>query len=308
MKPGMSKCALSSVGDENQSMGLHRFMLSTLMFCCTWCSVDLNVSGLAVRPNFAEVLPPQTSLEVLSDQPGKRNSLDLLVSLATDEVHSDSTFLGRSRFEIDEQDHTFRLDLSPAPRRAVLSETDPYAVVLETLIRIESLHRDFKTTVPNEEFWIAPLNAVEAAVRQCSENIDRANSRTDSTRNQKACSTKIEEQFENLDASVRTYAGAHKLTPKATSLERDPAIGYRVQVKIDPPRARVKIMTVLEYKKSLTFKTPLEDQWNELLDGENEMIGRYHYLAEWPAELNGPEEGNFEIRKPTTLTFRPKQK
>jgi hypothetical protein len=306
-RSGMLKYALFSIVDEIQSCR-HRLMLSTLMVCCTCCGVDSNVNGLAARSDFAEVLPPQTGLQSPSDKAGKQSSLDLLVSLATDEVHSDSAFLGRTRFELDEQDHTFRFDLSPVPRRAVLSETDPFSVVLEALIRVEALRRDFQTTVPNEQFWVKPLDSVQAVARQCSESIDRASSNAESEKTQKACSINIEEQLKSLDASVRIYAAAHKLTPKATSQERDPAIGYRVQVTIDPPRARVKIMTALEYKKSLAFKTPLEDRWNDLLDGDNEMIGRYHYLAEWPAELNGPEEGNFEIRKPTKLTFRPKEK
>lgn len=307
MRARISTNALSS-DDEIQSMVGHRFVLSALMFCCTCYGVDSSVSGLAVRSDFVKVLTLQTSLRALPDKTSKQNSFDLLTSLATSEVYSDSTFLGRNRFKVNEQHHTFRFDLSPMPRRAVLSETDPYAVVLEALIRVESLRRDFRMTVPRERFWVKPLDSVQAVVRHCSENIDRASSNTDSEKIQKTCSSNIEEQFKNLDASVRIYAGAHKLTPKATSQERDPAIGYRVQVKIDPPKARVRIMTALEYKKSLSFKTPLKDQWNDLLGGENEMIGRYHYLADWPAELNGPEEGNLEIREPTTLTFRPKGK
>src|SRR5271157_1333438 len=84
--------------------------------------------------------------------------------------------------------------------------------------------------------------------------------------------------------------------------------GYRVRVNVEPPRARVRVMTLLEYRKCLYFRSPLEDQWIDLLSVENEMIGRYRYLALWPPELNGREEGEIEITGPATITFAPKQK
>ena len=64
-------------------------------------------------------------------------------------------------------------------------------------------------------------------------------------------------------------------------------------------------MTLLEYKKCINSHTALSDQWNDMVEGDVKLIGRYHYLAEWPQELNGPEEGNFEIREPGAITFRP---
>ena len=68
-------------------------------------------------------------------------------------------------------------------------------------------------------------------------------------------------------------------------------------------------MTLLEFKKCQYLKVPTEEcRWNELLDTASEMIGWYHYRAEWPLELNGPEEGDFEIKKESTITFKPKPK
>lgn len=302
----MSKRALRRICGGVESMGIRGFAVFALIIGCTFWGLDSHATsfGLSAQPHSPKVVHPENSGQAPNDEGGRRNSLNILLHLAADEVNSDIAFLGRTRFEIDEQDHTFLLDLSPVPRRAVLSETDRYAVVLEALIRVESLQRDFRKAVPNNQFWVKPLDAVQGVVKWCSDKIDN----TDSAETQQACSSNIEEQFKNLNASVRGYAAAHKLMLKPAPQERGLAIGYRVQVKIDPPRARVRTMTALEYKKCLSFKTLLDDQWNDLLDGDNEMIGRYHYLADWPSELNGPEEGNFEIRQPTTLTFRPKQK
>jgi hypothetical protein len=68
-------------------------------------------------------------------------------------------------------------------------------------------------------------------------------------------------------------------------------------------------MTLLEYKKYQYSQTPKEKyQWNDLLATDNDMIGWYHYRAEWPVELNGPDEGDFEIKGPSTLTFKPNPK
>jgi hypothetical protein len=298
------------LGEDVKPLGMRRLVAAALIVCCIRCYADTDAcrASFASQSCFAEALRPGNSLQGPSNEVGNRTVLDLLVYLAADEIHAGNTLLGRTRFEIDEKEGTFLFDLSPAPRRTVLSETDRYAVVLEALIRIESLKRDFQRAVPTDKFWVEPLDAVQGVVKQCVENIDASNQGGDSRKTERACSTNIEEQFQNLNASVQTYARTHKLIAKVTPADRDPAMGYRVDVKIDPPRARVKVMTALEYKKCLALKAPLENQWNDLLDGDNEMIGRYHYLAEWPAELNGPEEGNFEIRKPTTLTFRPKQK
>jgi hypothetical protein len=124
---------------------------------------------------------------------------------------------------------------------------------------------------------------------------------------QEECSKELEQQFGDVKQAIVGYATAHNLTPISIAQGRDPAAGYQVQIKIDPPRARVRVMTVLEYKKCMYFKTPLEEQWIDLLGGEQEMIGRYQYRAEWPADLGGPEEGTFEIRKAGAITFRPKQ-
>jgi len=111
-----------------------------------------------------------------------------------------------------------------------------------------------------------------------------------------------------LEAIIQQYATARDLAfVKFTS--KDPVIGYPVRIKIEPPKAHVRVMTLLEYKKyRYTNTAPEQYQWNDLLDSESLMIGWYHYRAEWPQELNGPEEGDFEIKKAGTITFSPKNK
>lgn len=228
-------------------------------------------------------------------------------SLAVEAKDSDSTFLGKKRFAIHPDDQTLSYDLTPIPLKHVLSETDPLAVPLEAMIRAEALRRDFQASIPDEKFWIAPIESVEKRALGCIASVMAKQNYGTSAPMQEECSKQLAQQFADVKQAIVGYATAHGLTPIATAQGRDPTAGYQVQIKIDPPRARVRVMTVLEYKKCIYFKTPLEEQWIDLLGGEQEMIGRYRYRAEWPADLGGPEEGTFEIQKAGALTFRPKQ-
>ena len=235
----------------------------------------------------------------------KQDSTGLLTQLAAEQVAEDGNLLGAVRFKIYEGTQTLSCDLTALPANVVLSDRDPYAIPLEALIRVTSLRRDFRATVPNEEFWKTPLNSVERAVQDCVVDIEATHRQQDVLVREQRCSENIEAEFEKLRTAIAVYAGARHLEIVE---KRGSARGYQVQVKVEPPRARVRVMTVLEYRKCLYFRRPLEDQWIDLLSAENDMIGRYRYLAEWPPELNGPEEGEIEITRPTTITFVPKQK
>jgi hypothetical protein len=235
---------------------------------------------------------------VLNSQndPAAQDALGWLKSLAAEQIHTDPRFLGKTRFRIDGEARTFFYDVSPVRPDLVLSASDPYATPLEALIRVEALRRDFKTAIPGEPFWMPSLDSVEKAVSRCALGIPD-------------CSTGIESNFDVLRKQILDYARSRNLTLAQQDGTRDPVAGYRVQVKIDPPKARVRLMTLLQYRKYQHLQTPREQyQWNDLLDSEADLIGWYHYRAEWPSELNGPEEGDFEIKKPGKLNFNPTSK
>jgi len=247
-------------------------------------------------------VPPRSGA---SDQ----GSLNLLTRLAEEEVLTDENFLGKTRFRFDQKNHTFSYDFTPVPANLVLADGDRHASVLEALIRIEALRRDFLASIPDEKFWLAPLNSAEEIVNRCVQSLETSESKQNAAVNQPECYDKIQDQFDILRASVLAFAAAHKLELVEPPRTRDPVPGYRVNIKIEPPRARLRVMTLLEYKKYQYFKTPKEQyRWKDVLDSENLMIGWYHYRAEWPQELNGAEEGDFEINKATNLTFKPPQK
>lgn len=295
-------------GDELRRVGA--LSKSASIACCALLSVQMDANNLGVTSHTATAQEGPNSGTVRHGlDSGKQDSMRLLMRLATEQALGEDEFLGKTRFSINQRDRTFAYDLSPVPLNLLLSDTDPFARPLEALIRIEALRRDFRTAIPNEKFWIAPLDSAEQVVQRCVQDPETPLSKQDATANQRECYESIDERFEQLESLIVSYADAHGLERVQPPQARDPVIGYRVYVKVDPPRARVRIMPLIEYKKYQYFQTAKEQyQWSDLLDPETHMIGWYHYRVEWPPELNGPEEGDFEIKKPGTITFRPTQK
>lgn len=238
----------------------------------------------------------------------QRDTMALLRRLASEEVKTDQRFLGETRFTIDEQNHTFFYDLDAVPLNVVLSDRDPYAEPLEALIRVESLRRDFGSTLPNEAFWSKPLDSIELAIQRCVQVLENRQTQ-DAANDPQQCSNDIDVQFRQLDTTILLYADAHGLKFTPPSGKRDPVLGYRVHILIDPPKARIRVMPLLAFKKYQYSQTPKDKyQWSDLLASDNDMIGWYHYRAEWPAELNGADEGDIEVKGPTTITFKPNPK
>jgi hypothetical protein len=236
-----------------------------------------------------------------------REQMELIERLASEEINSGDSFLGKTRFAVRAEDHAVYYDLGRVSPKAVLSGTDPLAIPLEATIRMEALRRDFRTSAPSDKFWAEPLDSVRRAVSDCVGRITAEKAGAGVVASGEQCSNELERRFDALRRAIELFAVAHDLTTSPNSQSRDPAAGYRVQVRIEPPRARIRVMTALEYRKCNYFKIPLEDQWIDLVAQEQDMIGRYRYLAEWPVELGGPEEGEFEVKKAGSMVFHPKQ-
>src|SRR5579864_3738472 len=103
--------------------------------------------------------------------PSGQRSMTLLMKLASEQIRVDTTFLGRQRFSLNQQTRSLAYDLNSVPPNLVLSGGDKYADPLEVLIRIESLRRDFYATIPNEKFWLAPLESIQRAVERCVQDL-----------------------------------------------------------------------------------------------------------------------------------------
>lgn len=230
----------------------------------------------------------------------------ILDQLGTEAISEDKLFLGKTRFTISKADGTYSYDPSALPASSILRADDQYGKPLETLIRIKALRRDFGSAVPDATFWVAPLGDAEKAVQDCVRELGASKSPAKPAGQR--CDTPVETSFRDLDTAVHDYAVGNKLQLVQWQ-KRDPAQGYKVTLNISPAKAHLYLMPLLEYKKCHYPGSPVQVcQWNEVLDPEVQMIGWYHYRADWPQDLNGPDEGDFEITKPGTLTFTPKSR
>ena len=231
-----------------------------------------------------------------------RQAYALVVELAQDAVSTDPN-LGRNRVSVS--DGVLVYDFQPAPETSLTSRPSRLTTPLELLIRIDALSRDFHSAIPTQEFWGPPLerlrglasHMVDAAFHSPSEDQWRL-------RKQKY-EDQVGQEFAALAKEVRAFASKTKLDVKTA---RGSSNGYKVEIRIEPPKAHVKFMTYLDYRKCKAFKLNLEDYWVDLDPGIHALIGKYHYLAEWPASLNGPEEANFEVTDDMPRTFVPKGK
>jgi hypothetical protein len=256
------------------------------------------------------VLP---KLQKVSDRDGQESAdgatssqLTVLDGLAKDALVEDKHFLGKRRFEVSLIKKTYWYDLDPVPLSDVLSADDRYSMPLEALIRIEAVKSDLQESVPTERFWPGPVSAAEAIIQDCVKQLQNSSMKSRTSDIQQRSTEMIEDQLKLLKTGIESYAARQGLQ-RIDVQARDPVVGYRVQIKVEPNKAHVHVMTLLLYKKYESLGTPPDKyEWTDLMESETLLIGRYRYRVDWPQELNGPEEGSIEITEPGILTFTPK--
>jgi len=226
----------------------------------------------------------------------------LLKELAT-EALDPAEGIGRPRVAITA--NTLRYDLTPASVPELTSRPDRLTAGLEILIRMAALERDFRTYLRDQTFWQLLLSEIDAIVKEMFEAAYRTPPAQEWLARERDYETRGENQFTRLGEALVSYAASAHLSILAS---RGPAVGYQVDIQISQPKPPVKVMPYIDYRRSQRLGIPLEALWNVFSDGRQMLIGRYHYRVEWPASLNGPEEGNFDIRANTRLAFTPHEK
>ena len=225
----------------------------------------------------------------------------LLKDLADQAIRQDPAFLGKVRFSAHPEDRTFSINLAAVPSDLLLSKSDTNAPVLDALIRVAALRRDLQAAFPGEDSWRAEADGVEQAAKRC---MQASGSGGSAGADPETCLDQIDGSFSIFRKAVIAFATAKGLKERNEDTRGIP--GYPVHVAIMPPRAKLKVMTLLEYKKCQYLQKPKEQyEWTDLVGSTFQMIGKYRYRVEWPADLNGPEEGDIEITGPQTLTFTP---
>jgi hypothetical protein len=224
-----------------------------------------------------------------------------LSDVANDPRTMDDPLLGKQRVALDKQNRSLQFNLAHFPSGSILSEDDPLSEPLEAAIRLRALRRDLSVAFPDDATWEPLINATSQAIYDCVNT--SANSATVPPLNTVSdpCPT-IEVSFGRFARKLREYAKIHKLdlveSRGATSL-------FPVKITFDPKSVKLKIMTALQYRECMFFHLQEDQFFSDVLQTDQSLVGRYHYRAEWPHDLGGPDEGDFEIKGPATLKFSP---
>jgi hypothetical protein len=220
-----------------------------------------------------------------------------VIDSLSDQLLVSDRYLGRTRIVLSST-KMLHCDFAP-DQSAVLAPKNPGILSLEALIRAKALRRDFAAVFPEQTFWIQPLDRVRTIVQTLNATGTEG---AQHDRSVEEALRQIDEQFNIVEAATLHYAAQNGLE---TESARDPAAPYKVEIKIQPPGARVRFMPLLCFIRSKKLNTPLDEQWIDLQEGTQHLIGKYRYLAEWPRELSGPVEGTFEVREDSVITFTP---
>jgi hypothetical protein len=264
--------------------------------------IALTLAAMLLTLSLAKIANAQAGPISEQSKIEEAKQADQLLGKLVEQALTIQEGVGRKRVLIQNQVLTY--DLRPEPYTALVSRPDRLTVPLEVSIRAAVLTRDFRAALPSEIFWVQPLEQVQALTSRIVQAAYDTASDDEWRLKLDAYQRETETDFKAVETGLLEYANRSKLNVVNTRGSSD---GYPVEIRIEPPKARVRYVPFLDYLRSQYFHKSLDDEWNDLSAGTNILIGRYHYRAEWPKSLNGPEEGNFEVHGKVTITFRPKE-
>jgi len=249
----------------------------------------------------ATQVQPRRLPSEFGDAKDPKQAYMLIENLAKEAVALDRN-LGRIRVSI--ANGVLLYDFAPAPDSSLASRPARLTRPLEILIRTEAVGRDLRLCMPSQQFWVSRLEQLRGLAAKMVEAAYDAASEDEWLSRKQVYEAEVETKFADLAKQLLAYADKSRLDARAS---RGSVQGYRVEIRVDPPKAHVKYMPFLNYKRCTAFNLSPNDYWLDLDVGTRTLIGKYHYIAEWPPSLNGPEEGNFEITgEVKILRFHPK--
>jgi hypothetical protein len=211
--------------------------------------------------------------------------------------------LGRNRLRIS--DKVVVYDFSPAADAMLTSRPDRLTSPLEILIRADVLDRDFHTYLPAQVFWVGPVAQLRTVAAKEVDEAFKAASDEQWNSEKQEYEAQTQAAVGVLEKGLLAYAAKAGLDVRSA---RGPVQGFLVQVRIEP-KGHVKYMRYLDYKKCMAHIADFEDYWVDLEAGTQQLIGKYHYLAEWPPSLSKPYEGDIDINADgIVLAFEPRGK
>jgi len=202
-----------------------------------------------------------------------------------------TTYEGVLGQKIKVENASLSINLDPIPYHFLTSRPDKYTPALEVLIRTQIVKKDLMAQLPNEAFWSKPIDRLEKIPLELVSAVCLAGSEDETQQRSLVSLDEAQKQFAVIDEGLVAYASKPRLSVERP---RGALQGFAIKLEVGPPAARVRYMTVGEYDYSRDMKQDLTNRWTVLSDHAI-LIGRYHYIVDWPSPLE-PQEGVFEVQ------------
>jgi hypothetical protein len=189
-----------------------------------------------------------------------------------------------------------------------LPEGDSYKLPYAMQLQIEALRREFEEKAPNLPFWQQPLLNAEQTVRDTVSDIQsfRGSPQLDAQLAKRR--KEFQAQLSALEQSIKDYA--QKTSTGVGEPGRVGPLGFgaedqfAVPITTEPTGGRVRVVTAFVWRDcSKRSCAPVQLTWRTLNADRENMIGGYHYIAEWSDGRR--DEGDIRIDSDAKRTFRP---
>lgn len=189
-----------------------------------------------------------------------------------------------------------------------LPPDDPYRLPYVMQLQIEALRREFEQRARALSFWRQPLNAAEQTARATVADVDTLKSSAELGKQLTKRRQEYQVRLGALENSIKNYART-----TATIVGEPGHVGpvgfgaedqYAVQIITEPAGGRVRVVTAFVWRDCQKRScVPSQLLWRTLNAAQENMIGGYHYVAEWADGRR--DEGDFRVDSDSQRTFRP---
>jgi hypothetical protein len=185
---------------------------------------------------------------------------------------------------------------------------DPYKLPYVMQLHVEALRLEFEERAKNLPFWPGPLLNAEQTVRNTVADISSLKG-----------SPKLEAQLAKRRQEFQARLGELEQSIKDYAQKTDTMVGepgrvgplgfgaedqFAVPIATEPAGGRVRVVTAFVWRDCKKHScAPAQLIWRTLNADRENMIGGYHYIAEWSDGRR--DEGDIRVDSDAKRTFRP---
>lgn len=189
-----------------------------------------------------------------------------------------------------------------------LPPSDPYKLPYVMQLHVEALRREFEEHAANLPFWTQPLLDAEQTVQDAVSDISSLKTSPQHEKQLARRRQEFQARLGALEQSIKDYA------QKTNTIVGEPGrVGqlgfgaedqFAVPITTEPTGGRVRVVTAFVWRDcKKRFCAPAQLVWRTLNADRENMIGGYHYIAEWSDGKR--DEGDIRVDSDGKRTFRP---